>query len=360
MASKRPLDVMVIDDSAVVRQILSALLSVQGGMNVMAAADPAIALRKMERQRPDVIVLGLEMPRMEGLAFLRKIMREDPIPVVVCSSHAARGTDLALRTLEEGAVEVLARPRIGIREFFHESAVVVIDAVRAAAQARIAPGRPRLRAVGPPRTAALSQPPGVQQVIAIGASTGGPEALRTILEELPPDAPPLLVVQHMPEGFTTTFARRLGQSCRIEVKEAADGDAILPGRALIAPGDRHLLLVRRGAGYAVQVREGPLVSRHRPSVDVLFRSVAQVAGAAAVGVILTGMGNDGAAGLLEMKQAGATTYAQDEESCVVFGMPREAIELGAVDAVLPLQKLPRALIGGFRSPAVNLKSRISY
>lgn len=371
MAQQSLLNVLVIDDSAVVRQILSALLSVQGGMNVETAADPYIALRKMERKRPDVIVLDLEMPRMDGLTFLRKIMREDPIPVVICSGHAAQGTDLALRTLEEGAVEVLARPRIGVKEFLHESAVLVIDAVRAASQARISSSRARPRAVEPPRSVARPRPPAqrlalapapsggqaAQPVIAIGASTGGPEALRKILEELPPNAPPLLIVQHMPAGFTAAFARRLDQTCRIEVKEAADGDAVLPGRALIAPGDRHLLLVRRGSGYAVQVREGALVSRHRPSVDVLFRSVAQVAGAAAVGAILTGMGNDGASGLLEMKLAGATTYAQDEESCVVFGMPREAVELGAVDAVVPLQKLPRALLAGPRSPAVALKSR---
>jgi two-component system chemotaxis response regulator CheB len=356
MPRQSPLNVLVIDDSAVVRQILSALLSVQGGMNVTAAADPYIALRKMEKERPDVIVLDLEMPRMDGLTFLRKIMREDPIPVVICSGHAAQGTDVALRTLEEGAVDVLARPRIGVKEFFHESAVQVIDAVRAAAQARLGPGRgsvgrPRLAAVEPARNAdsvlpplSASPSPGAQPVVAIGASTGGPEALRKILEQLPAEAPPVVIVQHMPEGFTAAFARRLDQTCRIEVKEAADGDAVVSGRALIAPGNRHLLLVRRGAGYAVQVREGALVSRHRPSVDVLFRSVAQAAGPAAVGCILTGMGNDGAAGLLEMKQAGATTYAQDEESCVVFGMPREAIEIGAVDAVLPLAKLPRALL----------------
>ena len=357
MPRQSPLKVLVIDDSAVVRQILSALLSVQGGMNVTAAADPYIALRKMEKERPDVIVLDLEMPRMDGLTFLRKIMREDPIPVVICSGHAARGTEIALRTLEEGAVDVLARPRIGVKEFFHESAVQVIDALRAASQARLAPGRaasrPRLAAVEPPRNAdsvlpPLSAPssPGTPPVVAIGASTGGPEALRKILEQLPADAPPVVIVQHMPEGFTAAFARRLDQTCRIEVKEAADGDTVASGRALIAPGNRHLLLVRRGAGYAVQVREGPLVSRHRPSVDVLFRSVAQAAGAAAVGCILTGMGNDGAAGLLEMKQAGAATYAQDEESCVVFGMPREAIEIGAVDVVLPLARISRALLGG--------------
>lgn len=347
--TRRPIHVLVVDDSAVVRQLLPALLAGEKDVTVATAADPLIALKKIESRRPDVVVLDLEMPRMDGLTFLRKLMREDPLPVVVCSGHAGEGSDAALRALDEGAVEVLARPRIGLREYLQDSAVVLVDAVRAAAQARV--GRslrppvpaPRLTAdavLPPPALTTLGGPP----VVVLGASTGGTEALRHILERLPATAPPLIAVQHMPEGFTAAFARRLNDLCAVRVKEAADGDHVLPGRALIAPGNRHTLLVRHGAGYAVHVRDGPLVSRHRPSVDVLFRSAAQAAGPSAVGILLTGMGDDGAAGLLEMKKAGALTLAQSEETCVVFGMPREAIALGAVDEVLPLEEIPRALL----------------
>lgn len=357
----RPLRVLIVDDSAVVRQILSSLLAGAGDMAVTTAADPYIALRKMEQERPDVIVLDLELPRMDGLTFLRRLMREPaPVPVVVCSGHVGKGTEMALRALDEGAVEVLARPKIGVREFLQESAVTLADAVRAAAGARLAHRLPRRTAdavlpvrplpVRPlPAQPHLAQRPAgspgrAPRLIAIGASTGGPEAILRILEALPVDAPPLLIVQHMPEGFTTAFARRLDTTCRIAVKEAEDGDPVLAGRALLAPGNRHLLLVRRGAGWAAEVRDGPLVCRHRPSADVLFRSVAQEAGALAAGVILTGMGSDGADGLLEMRRAGAATYAQNEESCVVFGMPKEAIARGAAGEVLPLSEIPRALL----------------
>jgi two-component system chemotaxis response regulator CheB len=349
-----PLRVLIVDDSAVVRLILSSLLTEAGDMVVSTAADPYIALRKMEQERPDVIVLDLELPRMDGMTFLRRLMHEPvPIPVVVCSGHVGRGSQLALRALDEGAVEVLAKPKIGVREFLQESAVLLVDAVRAAAHARIAPRLPRrtadavLPARRPPLTDPAASPalPGRNpRVIAIGASTGGPEAILRILEALPPSAPPILIVQHMPEGFTAAFARRLDAACRIEVKEAEDGDAVLPGRALVAPGNRHLLLGRRGTGWAAEVRDGPLVCRHRPSADVLFRSVAREARGAATGVILTGMGDDGADGLLEMRQAGAATYAQSEESCVVFGMPKEAIARGAAGEVLPLSAIPRALL----------------
>ena len=353
--SRKPIHVLIVDDSAVVRQILASLLSGNGDMTVATAADPLFALRKMEQERPDVIVLDLEMPRMDGMTFLRKIMREDPIPVVVCSGYAGSGSEAALHALDEGAVEVLAKPKIGVSQFLQESAVTFADAVRAAAHARRVP---RLR-VEPKRSAdavlparAFRPPPaggaggsgGIGRVVAIGASTGGTEAIHRILEALPESCPPILIVQHMPEGFTAAFARRLDASCRIRVAEAADGDEVLPGRALVAPGNRHLLLSRRDGRSVVEVRDGPLVSRHRPSVDVLFRSVAQVAGPAAVGALLTGMGNDGAAGLLEMRQAGAATFAQSEETCVVFGMPREAVALGAAGEILPLEEIAPALL----------------
>ena len=345
----RPLHVLVVDDSAVVRQSLTAILGQAPGMTVATASDPLIALEKMRLKRPDVIVLDLEMPRMDGLTFLRKLMAEDPIPVVVCSALVGSGTDEALRAVGEGAVDVIAKPRLAVRDFLEESAVLLVDAVRGAAEARRRPRGP----LASPRTNAdaVLPPPGkhalqvtTDKVVAIGASTGGTEALREILEALPPDAPGLVIVQHMPEVFTRAFADRLNQSCRIEVKEAASGDRVLAGRALVAPGNRHTVLVRSGGHYVVDVRDGPLVSRHRPSVDVLFRSVAGSAGPNAVGVIMTGMGNDGAEGLLEMKRAGSITIAQDEATCVVFGMPKEAIELGAVDEVIPLERIATTLL----------------
>jgi two-component system chemotaxis response regulator CheB len=317
-------------------------------MTVAAAADPLIAMDKMRRCRPDVIVLDLEMPRMDGLTFLRKIMSEDPIPVVVCSGVAGRGTEAALRAVEEGAVEVIAKPKLAVREFLEESAVLLVDAVRGAAAARL-----RARPVAPARLSvdAIQPPPSrhglrvtSDKVVAIGASTGGTEALREILEAMPPDAPAIVIVQHMPEVFTKAFADRLNRLCRVEVKEAARGDRVAAGRALVAPGNRHTLVIRSGAHYELEVRDGPLVSRHRPSVDVLFGSVAQAAGPNAVGVILTGMGDDGADGMLQMRRAGAATIAQDEQSCVVFGMPKAAIDRGAVDAVVPLTEVPGAIL----------------
>jgi two-component system chemotaxis response regulator CheB len=321
---------------------------------VAVASDPLIALDKMKRSRPDVIVLDLEMPRMDGLTFLRRIMAEDPIPVVICSGLAGQGTEAALRALEEGAVGIVAKPKLGVREFLRESAVMLADTVRSAAQARL-----RARAAALPAlplrqklTADAVLPPierlplrlTTHKVVAIGASTGGTEALRAILESMPPDAPGIVIVQHMPALFTSAFAERLNQMCRIEVKEATSGDRVREGRALIAPGDRHTLVVRNGGQYDVEVTDGPLVCRHRPSVDVLFRSVARAAGSNAIGIIMTGMGDDGADGLLEMKQAGAFTVAQDEASCVVFGMPREAIARGAVDEIVPLARLPEVVL----------------
>jgi two-component system, chemotaxis family, protein-glutamate methylesterase/glutaminase len=348
VVEKRPIHVLVVDDSAVVREVLSGLLGLEPGMVVATASDPMIALTKMNHHRPDVILLDLELPRMDGLTFLKKIMRQDPIPVVVCSAHTGPQTGLGLRALEEGAVEIITKPRTAVREFLHESAVLLTDAVRAAACSRPKKSWPAPQMAG---TAALSPETEVSRisefkgataaetVIALGASTGGTEALKRILEAMPADAPALVIVQHMPEGFTAAFADRLNRSCRIAVKEAVHGDQLAAGRALIAPGNRHLLVRRHGSLYSVEVNDGPLVSRHRPSVDRLFRSVARSAGANAVGVLLTGMGSDGADGLLAMRKAGAFTLAQDEASSVVFGMPKEAIERGAADKIASLSHM---------------------
>ncbi len=343
------LHVLVVDDSAMVRQAMQTILSTNRRVKVIAAADPLIAWVKMQKDPPDVVITDLEMPRMDGLTFIQKIMAEMPTPVVVCSGLAARGTELALRALEEGAVEVITKPKVGVRDFLHESAVTLLDAVWSASQAhirpRLMPAVPRLTAdavlprKGKPYCAA---PP--NGVIAVGASTGGTEALRVLLAALPTDCPPVVIVQHMPEGFTRAFAARLNKECAVEVEEARDGDRLQTGRALIAPGNRHMLVHRSGEEFVVQIVDGPLVSRHRPSVDVLFRSVSISVGPKAVGVIMTGMGDDGAHGLSEMKEAGAVTVAQDEASCIVFGMPREAISRGAVDVVVPLEQIPRVIL----------------
>jgi len=341
------LQVLVVDDSAMVRQVMQAILGTDRRINVKAAADPLIAWAKMQKEPPDVVITDLEMPRMDGLTFIRKIMAEMPTPVVVCSGLAARGTELALRALEEGAVEVITKPKVGVREFLHESAVTLLDAVWSASQAQVRP-RPRPALAAVPRLTADAILPRKGKpcnqgtpngVIAAGASTGGTEALRVFLAALPIDCPPVVIVQHMPEGFTRAFAERLNKECGIEVAEARDGDRLQTGQALIAPGNRHMLVNRSGEGLVVQVIDGPLVSRHRPSVDVLFRSVAISAGPTAVGVIMTGMGDDGAQGLGEMKEAGAATIAQDEASCIVFGMPKEAISRGAVNVVVPLEQI---------------------
>lgn len=360
----RSIHVLVVDDSAVVRQVLTAILSQESGMTVSTAPDPIIAMDKMARRRPDVILLDLEMPRMDGLTFLHKIMTEDPIPVVVCSSFTGAGTEAALLAMEEGAVEIVTKPKLGLREFLHDSGVAVIEAVRGAARARLRrlPSlhrpEPRLNAdaVLPLRKSLPTT--STEQVVAVGASTGGTEALREFLEAMPPGAPGLVIVQHMPERFTKAFADRLDRFCRIEVKEAQHGDVVSAGRALIAPGNRHMMLTGWGGRYTVAVTDGPLVSRHRPSVDVLFRSVAQTAGANAMGVIMTGMGDDGAQGLLEMRRAGAATIAQDEATCIVFGMPKEAIARGAVEEIVPLPGLSAAVLqrmtsrsGPLRRPA---------
>ncbi|MEA2658350.1 MAG: two-component system, chemotaxis family, protein-glutamate methylesterase/glutaminase [Candidatus Binatota bacterium] len=352
--------VLVVDDSAVVREVLTAILSLEPGIAVATASDPLIAMNKMKQRRPDVVVLDLDLPRMDGMTFLQKIMREDPLPVVICSALTGPNTSIGLQALEEGAVDVITKPRIAVREFLHESAVLLTDVVRAAARShaklsRAASSRIARRTgeSNRPEESHPTRPRRCDRIIAIGASTGGTEALRDILEALPADIPGLVVVQHMPEGFTAAFAQRLDRTCRIEVKEAVHGDPVLSGRALIAPGNRHMLVRPSGVRWDIEISDGPLVSRHRPSVDVLFRSVAQHAGAHALGIILTGMGSDGAAGLLEMRRAGAFTIAQDEASSVVFGMPKEAIDRGAVLKVASLAKIPEEILhAGFEPQRV--------
>jgi two-component system chemotaxis response regulator CheB len=348
----RQLHVLVVDDSAMVRQVMQAILTTDRRIRVTVAADPLIALPKIQKDPPDVIVTDLEMPHMDGLSFVRKIMVESPIPMVICSGLAAKGTELALRALELGAVEVISKPQIGVREFLHESAVRLLDTVWSAAEARIgpAPAKRPAPARAPAHAGAAPEimsgfAASARSLVAIGASTGGTEAIRIVLTAMPADCPPIVVVQHMPEGFTRAFAQRLSADCAIQVREAQDGDLLGQGEALIAPGNLHTTVERDRRGYKVKVIDGPLVSRHRPSVDVLFHSVATCAGANAVGVIMTGMGDDGAQGLLEMKEAGAATIAQDEASCVVFGMPREAISRNAVDCVLPLPLIAGRILG---------------
>jgi two-component system chemotaxis response regulator CheB len=346
--------VLIIDDSAVVRQTMTEILSSDPDIKVIGtAADPLIAAERLKEEVPDVITLDVEMPRMDGLTFLKKLMAQHPLPVVMCSSLTESGSEAALKALEYGAVDIIQKPRVGTKAFFEESKVNICDAIKAAASARITIKQtscsslvvPKLTAdavIGKATSKAMIQT--TDKIIAVGASTGGTEALRIFLEAMPHDAPGIVIVQHMPEKFTAAFAVRIDGLCRISVKEAEDNDSVIRGRALIAPGNRHMLLKRTGARYYVEIKDGPLVCRHRPSVDVLFRSAARYAGKNAVGVIMTGMGDDGAKGMLEMKEAGAYNIAQDEESCVVFGMPKKAIELGAVDKVTPLNKIPATVL----------------
>ena len=348
---KQRIRVLIVDDSAVVRQTLREVLSSDPEIEVMATAgDPFVAAERIAEQVPDVITLDIEMPRMDGLTFLKKLMNQHPIPVVICSSLAVEGAQSTFRALEYGAVDIVTKPRLGAKQFLEDSRITLCEAVKAAACARmriLGPSytvEPKLTAdaILSPATHAMDET--TEKVVVIGASTGGTEALKTLLETLPADTPGIVIVQHMPELFTRAFANRLDGLCAITVKEAESNDTVIRGRALIAPGNHHLLLKRSGARYYVEIKDGPLVCRHRPSVDVLFRSAARYAGPNAVGVILTGMGDDGARGMLEMKQAGARTIAQDEASCVVFGMPKEAIKLGAADKVLPLQAVAGAIL----------------
>ncbi|CAN7239213.1 protein-glutamate methylesterase/protein-glutamine glutaminase [Rhizobacter sp. LjRoot28] len=345
-----PVRVMLIDDSAVVRQVLAGLLSQAPGIEVMASvADPVLAIERLKHDWPDVIVLDVEMPRMDGITFLRLVMQQRPTPVVICSTLTERGARTTLEAMAAGAVAIVTKPKVGLKQFLSEAADELVATVRAAAKANVrtlAPGRaaPAVPAakntadvILPPTTRAMTQT--TERVVALGTSTGGTQALEAVLTALPRVCPGIVIVQHMPEKFTAAFAARLDSLCQIAVKEAENNDRVVPGRALIAPGGRHMLLKRSGAQYFVEVVDGPLVNRHRPSVDVLFRSVARSAGANALGVIMTGMGDDGAAGLLEMRNVGARTLAQDEASCVVFGMPREAIKRNAAERVLPLSAM---------------------
>jgi two-component system chemotaxis response regulator CheB len=356
MSVVRKIRVLIIDDSATVRQTLASILESDPQIEVLGvAADPFVAAKRIAEEIPDVITLDVEMPRMDGITFLRKLMAQKPIPVVMCSSLTEVGSETLLQALEAGAVDIILKPKVGVADHLMESKIRICDAVKAAAGAKLAGSKrpvPQFTRSGhepekkltadamlPPPIAGRAMARTTESVVCVGASTGGTEALRVLLESLPPDSPGMVIVQHMPEKFTASFAKRLDGLCAVEVKEAEDGDTVRRGRVLIAPGNKHTLLERSGARYYVSVKDGPLVSRHRPSVDVLFRSATRSAGSNAVGVIMTGMGDDGARGMAEMKQAGAFTLAQDEATSVVFGMPKEAIALGCVDRVVPLQNL---------------------
>lgn len=336
--------VLIVDDSALIRSVMSEIVNSQPDMEVVATApDPLVARELIKRHNPDVLTLDVEMPKMDGLDFLEKLMRLRPMPVLMVSSLTERGSEITMRALELGAVDFVTKPKISIQTGMREYTELIADKIRAAARARIkrmVPG-----ASPAPQLSALRSPlVSSEKLIIIGASTGGTEAIREFLMQMPSDCPGILIAQHMPEGFTSSFAKRLDSLCKISVTESQGNERVLPGHAYIAPGHSHLLLTRSGANYMTKIEQSPPVNRHRPSVDVLFRSVAEAAGKNAVGVILTGMGKDGAAGMLDMRNAGAHNFAQDEASCVVFGMPREAIALGAAHEVGSLQALPRMVL----------------
>jgi len=351
--------VLVVDDSAVVRQVNRETLEKEPDIEVIGAvADPLYAIERMKSVWPDVIVTDIEMPRMDGLTFIRKIMAEHPTPFVVCSSLTEEGAATTIEALAAGALSIITKPKIGVKQFLQEAGDDIVSAVRAAARANIrrigiganvplAHLRPKLSAdaiLAAQAASNVAMANTTDKVVAIGTSTGGTQALEAVLTKLPATTTGIVIVQHMPEKFTAMFAERLNSLCAIEVREAKDGDRVLPGRALIAPGGRHMLLKRSGAQYYVEVKDGPVVNRHKPSVDVLFRSVAQVAGRNALGIIMTGMGDDGARGLKEMHDAGALTIAEDESTCVVFGMPKVAIDMGGVDKIVPLDRIPQEII----------------
>lgn len=345
-----------MDDSAVVRQVLIEILQQDPRLEVIgSASDPIFAMQKLANMWPDVIILDVEMPRMDGITFLKKVMAYRPTPVVICSSLTERGAETTLQALSAGAVDVITKPKMGVKSFLLESAEIFLNTIRAAAKARVnllvskpvaaSPGIPNSIVDAPvPRTGGSAMAETTERIVAMGTSTGGTQALEYVLARLPRVCPGIVIVQHMPEKFTASFADRLNHLCQIEVREAKHNDRVMPGLALIAPGGKHMTLRRSGAFYHVDVQDGPLVNRHRPSVDVLFRSVAKFAGRNATGIIMTGMGDDGAKGLKEMQGQGARTYAQDEASCVVFGMPKEAIKLGGVSHVAPLCDIPDAIL----------------
>jgi len=348
--------VLIVDDSAVVRQVMTGVLAEDPGIELIgAAADPIFAYERMKSQWPDVILLDVEMPRMDGITFLKKLMQERPTPVVICSTLTEAGAATTVEALSAGAVSIITKPKMGLKHFMSESAQEVITAIRnaarvnvkrLAARASLAPIAAKNSAdvmlKAPSRSQAMTQT--TEHIVAIGTSTGGTQALQAVLSALPAVSPGIVIVQHMPPQFTAAFASRLNSLCQIEVREAKDNDRVVPGAALIAPGGKHMMLRRSGAQYFVEIKEGPPVNRHCPSVDVLFRSVAKVAGRNALGVIMTGMGDDGARGLREMRDAGAHTVAQDEATCVVFGMPKEAIRLEAAVRVIPLDNIPQVIL----------------
>jgi two-component system chemotaxis response regulator CheB len=352
--------VMIVDDSALVRQVVTHAIIREPSIEVIATAqDPLFAMEKMKSVWPDVLVLDIEMPRMDGLTFLKKVMAEHPTPVIICSSLAERGAQVTMEALAAGAVNIITKPKMGLKSFLEDSANDIVTAIRAAARANVGvlrklTGESHSPPPPPPKLSADVMLPSphvganmygtTDQLVAIGTSTGGTQALEAVLTRLPAVCPGIVVVQHMPEKFTAMFADRLNGLCQLEVREARHGDRVRSGLALIAPGGRHMLVKRSGAQYSVEVKDGPLVNRHKPSVDVLFRSVAQVAGRNALGIIMTGMGDDGARGLKEMHDNGARTIAEDESSCVVFGMPKEAIKLGAASKVLPLGRIPGEIV----------------
>ncbi len=351
--------VMIVDDSATVRQVLSGVLSAAPDIEVYATApDPIFALDKMRKEWPDVIVLDVEMPRMDGITFLRKLMAERPTPVVICSTLTEKGAETTMQAMAAGAVGIVAKPKMSLKQFFLDSGDDLVAQVRAASHARVRqmtamtqpPPKLGMDAIPMASASAPAMAVTTDKVVAVGASTGGTQALEIFLTALPRVVPGIVIVQHMPEKFTAAFAERLNGICQIEVREAKNGDRVYPGRALIAPGGRHMLLKRSGAQYHVDVVDGPAINRHRPSVDVLFRSVARCAGGNALGVIMTGMGDDGARGMKEMREAGAATLAQDEASCVVYGMPKEAVKLGGVQRSVPLAAISQevARYGGSR------------
>ncbi len=349
---KKKIRVLIVDDSAVVRQTLSDILSTDPRIEVMGTApDPFIAAEKIRNETPDVITLDIEMPRMDGLTFLNKIMSQHPIPVVIVSALTEKGSETALKAMELGAVEIIPKSRLGTRDHLEESEIRICDVVKAASQVRIEQKSMVHKAV-PKHSADVIIPKRVSKamiettnkIVVVGASTGGTEAIKVFLENLPLDSPGIVIVQHMPEIFTRSLAARLDQLCQITVKEAEDGDSVIRGRALIAPGNYHVLIKRNGARYYVKTSSGPLVNHHRPSADVLFRSAARYAGKNTIGVIMTGMGDDGAAGMLELREAGAYTIAQDKETSVIFGMPNAAIKKGGVMKIKPLQMLSQEVL----------------
>lgn len=356
MSSVSKIKVIVVDDSAVVRQVNRETLERESDIEVIAVCpDPVVALEKMQKQWPDVIVTDIEMPRMDGIAFLKKVMAERPTPTVVCSSLTQEGAATTMEAMAAGALAIITKPKLGVKQFLQDAGSDIVSAVRAAARANMSRVRtnsarraPAVIAGRPPQPTAVGSAGAMHdttdKVVAMGTSTGGTQALEAVLTQLPRTCSGIVVVQHMPEKFTAMFAQRLDGVCAMEVREAKDGDRVLPGLVLIAPGGRHMQLQRSGAQYRVKIMDGPVVNRHKPSVDVLFRSVAQVAGRNALGIIMTGMGDDGARGLKEMRDANARTIAEDESTCVVFGMPKAAIDMGAVSKVLPLDMIAQEVI----------------